>query len=309
MIQTYKYNHLTWVDIQSPTSDDIATILRDYKLHPLVAEEILSPSSKAKIERYDEYLYAVLHFPVRVRSSEENSFTVEEKEIDFIIGKSYVISVTYSTVEPLQNFAKVFEVNSIVDKAGTRDINRHAGFIFYYMLKRLYGSVNNDLQAIEKSLYVGEKKIFLGEERYMVRFLSEINRELIDIKHGLRGHRDVLSYFSQMHLFGDDFGYYSTDLQTEYQKAHEFTVSNRDLLSELRDTNDSLLTTKQNETMKVFTIMAFVTFPLTLIIDILTVPSDHNPIMGLRFDFEIILGIMILATLAMFWYFKHKKWL
>lgn len=342
MISTHKYNTITWVDLENPTTDEIATVMKDYSLHPVVAEELLAESSKGKFEQFDDYIYLVLHFPVRNKLIESTIATsphrsgrltadsagssdrvaniakslsnrtarnrIEEREVDFIVGKNFIITTKYDAVEPLHNFSKVFETNSVVDKRG---LGKHAGFVLYYMLKRLYGSMLSDLLDIEADLLAAEEKVFSGNEKIMVKVLSELSRELIDIKHVVRGHADVLATLAEVNseIFGNDFKYYITDIKSEFGKVNEQLNSNKDLLSELRDTNDSLLTTKQNETMKILTMMAFVTFPLSLFADLFSMNTSHAPIVGQAYDFEIILVLMIIGAGAMFSLFKYKKWL
>ncbi len=82
-----------------------------------------------------------------------------------------------------------------------------------------------------------------------------------------------------------------------------------DTLHELRETNNSLLSTKENETMRVLTIMALLTFPLSLMVAILQIDTVHNPIRGLPYDFWIILGTVIVTGTCMVVYFKHRGWL
>jgi len=82
-----------------------------------------------------------------------------------------------------------------------------------------------------------------------------------------------------------------------------------DFLHELRETNNSLLSTKQNETMRVLTIMALLTFPLALFVAIFDINATSNPIIGLPYDFWIIVGAVVSVGIAMFAFFKHKKWL
>jgi Mg2+ and Co2+ transporter CorA len=78
---------------------------------------------------------------------------------------------------------------------------------------------------------------------------------------------------------------------------------------ELRKTNDSLLTTKQNETMKVLTIMSFFTFPLALLVAILGLDVVGNPVRSLHDAFWFIAAIVVAVSLFMFWYFKRQNWL
>ncbi len=80
-------------------------------------------------------------------------------------------------------------------------------------------------------------------------------------------------------------------------------------MKELRETNNSHLETKQNEIMRIFTIIAFITFPLTLIGTVLEMDSPYNPIKGLPYDFWIITAILIGLGFGMYGFFKHKKWL
>ena len=82
-----------------------------------------------------------------------------------------------------------------------------------------------------------------------------------------------------------------------------------EFLHELRETNNSLLTTKQNETMKRFTILAFTIFPLTLVAALFSMDTKYEPIVGSPYDWYTIVGIMVVAVIIMYWYFKRKEWL
>ena len=298
MIQKYTYKRLTWIDLESPTSDEVAKIMSEYKLHPLVAEELLQKSLKPKVDFYNDYIYLILHIPVHKK----------DQEIDFVIGKDFIITTKYDSVEPLHNFSKMFEVNSILDKSS---IGEHAGFIFYHMLKRLYKNMEHELEAIRGQLIGTEKRIFEGEEKHMVQVISNLSRELIDFKQSTRMHKNVLEDFATVSrgFFGESFEYYSEDLQSEFAKVHDMIENNKELVSDLRDTNDSLLSTKQNEAIKTLTMLAFATFPLTLIAAIFTMETSHKPIIGSAYDFEIVVGIMLVVLIAIFSFFKYKKWL
>lgn len=306
MIQKYTYRRLTWVDLENPTSDEVARIISEYRLHPLVGEELLGKSLKPKVDFYNDYIYLILHIPTRTKTGDH--YVVSDKEVDFIISKDFIITTKYDTVEPLHNFSKMFEVNSVLDKSG---IGEHAGFIFYHMLKRLYKNVSQDLDGVRARLFDVEKNIFVGKERLMVEELSHISRELIDFKQTTRMHKGVLQNFQTIaeQYFGSDFAYYAGDLLSEYEKIHDSVVSNKELVTDLRDTNDSLLNTKQNEAIKTLTMLAFATFPLTLIATIFAMDTGHKPIVGSAYDFEIIVGLMIAILIGILGFFKYKKWL
>lgn len=306
MLHTYTYKRLSWIDLESPTTDEVAKIMHDYRLHPLVAEELVNPTLKPKVDFYKDYIYVVLRFPFRKRNLD--SYIVVDKEVDFVISKDFIITAHYDVIEPLHNFSKMFEVNSIVDKGG---MGEHAGYVFYYMLKHIYKNILTELDSIRTTLKETEDHIFAGNEKEMVRRISDISRELINFKQTARTHKDVLESFAlaSKELYGENFSYYVSDLQSEYMKMYEVINNSRELVNDLRETNDSLLSTKTNETMKTLTIMAFLVFPLSLLANIFSMQTKNTPIIGSTFDFEIIVGIMLLATAGMFFVFKYRKWL
>lgn len=306
MIQTRHYNNLTWVDAESPTVSEILELVNTYGLSTRVGEDMRTHNSKPRIEYHDSYIYLVLHIPVR--SKIKGKHVIEEKEIDFVLAKDFLITVKYGVIESLHNFSKVFDTDSIIDK---KNLGNHAGFIFYYMMKRIYAQMIIDLEAMKGSLVYAEGKIFSGDEKKMVEVLSNLSRELIDLKQASRLHKEVIEAFAPLghRFFGDDFRSYIDDILKEYGKIHEIIANHRELLNELRETNDSILSTKQNEIMKTLTVVAFIAFPLTVISEIFTMNTTHTPIVGQPYDFQIILGFMLVVVLSVFSVFKFKKWL
>lgn len=304
MLSRYRYKHLTWIDLQSPTHEEVRTLMREFDIHPLIAEELLTPTLKPRAERYDDMLYVILHFPAWKHTHGAS----RSQEIDFVIGRNVIITTRYDTVDPLHKFSKVFEVNSILDRS---DIGNHAGYIFFYMIRKLYRAVEHELEYAETHLAELEGKIFGGREREMVGHLSGISRELLGFSHALSSHRGVLESFeaSGRRIFGEDFSYHARALLGEHFRTAKHLEVLRDYLGELRTANDSLLTTKQNEIMKVLTIMAFVTFPLTLISSIFGMNTSYLPIIGQPNDFWIVMGIMLTLAIFFFIFFKFKKWI
>ena len=82
-----------------------------------------------------------------------------------------------------------------------------------------------------------------------------------------------------------------------------------DFLRELRSTNNSLLSTKQNETMKILTVITFVSLPISVINGFFYTNALHTPIIGHEFDWEIIVTIECISALIFFLFSKFKKWI
>ncbi len=304
MITRHSNRKLVWIDLESPTPEEVRSVMEEFKIHQLVANELLSPSARPKVDLYDKFIYLILQFPYFIHSHGKKP----EHEVDFIIGKNFLITTHYETIDPLHEFSRIFEANSIIDKSS---IGKHAGFLAFYLIRELYRSLSRELESINHNMGKIEHKIFEGHEKLMVYEISKLSRNLLRFKQSMSAHKEILESLEAAgkHFFGDDFLYYLKALSGEYYKVANILEGSVDILSGLKETNDSLLSTKTSETMKTLTIMAFITLPLSLITQVFGMSSASLPIISEPGGFWIILSSMALIVTALFAYFKYKKWI
>ncbi len=299
----HDHNGIIWIDLENPTRQEVVEVAAEFNLDEITAQELLVPSMRPQIELKHEYAYLILHFPA-LRHSKKS----REQEVDFIIGKKFIITAHYDTVDTLHKFAKILEVNSVLELT---EVGEHAGVIFYAILRKLYKSVEHEIEYVRRDLTMIEEHIYSDHQVEMVVAISRAARDLLNLRQTIEPHREVLKSLASEGIvfFGDDFRRMIETLENEYYRVHNHIMRHTESLHELREANNSLLTTKQNETMKIFTIMAFVTFPLSLIVIILDMDTVHNPLHGVPYDFWIVIGVMVVASGIMFAYFKKKRWL
>ena len=304
MLTTYTHKKITWIDLESPSAEEVRSVMEKYKLDAMVADELLAPSLKPKVEQYRDYLYLILHFP----AFKHTHRGTPNQEIDFIVGKNFVITTHYDTIDPLHKFSKIFEVNSIL---GRDDMSEHAGFVFYHMMKKLYRALEHELDYIHDELARISDRIFRGEEREMVVEISKVSRELLNFKRATASHKEVLKSFETagLQFFGESFAFHLHAVIGEHYRIANQIGGNIDMLAELRETNNSLLSTKQNETMKTLTVTAFIVLPLTFVSQLFGMNTDYLPFVGYPGDFWTVIAIMVAITGLLFAYFKYKKWL
>ena len=304
MLTTIKDKKLTWIDLESPTLEEVASIAKRFSIHPLVTEELLQPSLRPKVDVYKNALYLILHFPV----FDPVQRTSISREIDFVIGKNFLITVHYEVIDPLYELTKICSVgNELRDKYS----GKHAGFLLFHILHQLYDFSLRELGHIQVKIDHIEKQIFQGNERQAFREISLVRRDIINFRRSIRLHEAILKSFliAGEQFFGADFSPYLNNIIGEYFRVWNWLESTKETAEALQTTNESLLSTKTNEIIKVLTIMAFITFPLTLIGTIFGMNTDYLPIVGLKGDFWIILGIMITGMIIMLVFFKRKRWL
>jgi magnesium transporter len=304
-MQLIKGPSLTWINLARPNRQDVRFLTRELNIHPALAEQLAVPTLRPMVEHFDVSLYVVLHFPI----FNEEKKTSESAEIDFLLTPSLLLTAHYQEIEPLSLLLK--KCSFAPGKNKITFLDKGAVFLFYYIVKELFKFSLREIDHIHEKISEIEEGIFEGREKEMVGKISLVRRDIINFMSALKPQRMVLENLLAKDYFLDGYTKpYITDLMYEYDKSLNLITTKKETIEALHDTNESLLNDKTNDIMKTLTIMAFVTFPLSLLAAIFSLETATTPpLIGLPYDFWIIIGIMTAAMTSFFAFFKYKKWL
>ncbi len=304
MITRHERNGLTWIDLESPTREELRAVVDEFHIDPQIEEEIITPTPYPLFVPTDDYSYVVLHF-----STSDVTGGARNQEIDIIAGKNFIITTRYEVVGSILTLHKAFEAEELLGLPASGG----AEALIERLLRHLYGALGEETERLARVLERIEADIFSGKERRTVRAISEAGRVLLRFETTLSRHAeplaDFLSSLKATGFYGKKFERVATRIEAERAHVAALVSSYRAVATELRSTNDSLLSSSQNEAMKTFTAIALFTFPLTLIAATFTVPAKHAPLVGMDGDFWYIVSLMVLVDLMLFVYLKFKKWL
>ena len=309
MHKRLRYKDIIWIDLETPTEEDLATIAREFDLHPVALQELRSPSTRAKLDVYSSFIYLILHFPICQSCLGDGSADGKvNQEIDFVVGKNFIITTHYENIDPLSDLAKIFETEMSLARYKDKP---HAGHIFFYLLREMYRSLDQGLDSIGNRLRDIERSIFSGREKEVVKNLSAVNHDLLEFQAVLRPHRDLLATLVPpgLDFFGSALAVHWETLRVEYEKICDVVQVNRALFSDLRETNDSLLTIKNNDLTRFLGVTAFIFLPMTVIVQLFGM-STALPIDSLgEAGFYVVFGFAIFITVMMYLFAKHRRWL
>lgn len=145
MISKYKYKGLLWVDLESPRKEEVESILEEFNLPENLSPSIYEEGKIAKTEIHPGFTYSVLHFPQIV----DTKGNVKNHEINFIIGKSFLITVHYEFNSVLDNFAKKFEAEELVKDGLTLE---NSASLFYYLIQILNEDTQIELYKLRSAI-------------------------------------------------------------------------------------------------------------------------------------------------------------
>jgi magnesium transporter len=301
MIARHAHGTSEWIDCVSPSKEEIRELIERAGIPPEFGVDLSGPLPRSSTLYRDETIKLTMDFPVVKHERCERA-----REIKIILTANRLITVHYADVAGLDRFAKELEVASSLKKT----VDSPAA-LFIALMQTLHAGLHEKLDYLETHLSDIEERIFDGQEKELVIDISRTSQKLVSFRQAIIEHDTLLTEMSEYirDLFGTEYGEQARELADACAGVRRRLDALSANAVELRETNNSLLSTKQNEIMKILTIMAFVTFPLSLIASLFGMNTETLPLVGTPGDFWFILGGMLLGTACFFAFFKYKRWM
>jgi magnesium transporter len=166
------------------------------------------------------------------------------------------------------------------------------------------------LRKIGNKLERLEEDIFEGRSEEVVRDISNSKQEIINFRKVIRPQRAVLRDLerTKQRYLAEDLEVYFDDIVDASERIWDMLENFKEVIEALEDTNESVLSHRVNEVLRVLTAFSVVILPLTLIASVwgmnVGVPGE-----GDMEAFWVVLGMMIVLLSGMVGYFRRRGWL
>jgi magnesium transporter len=189
-------------------------------------------------------------------------------------------------------------------------LSKGSGYLLYKIVDDSFDYCFPMLRKIGNKLERLEEDIFEGKAEEVVRDLSNSKQEIINFRKVIRPQRAVLRDLerTKQRYLADDLEIYFDDIVDASERIWDMLENFKEVVEALEDTNESVLSHRVNEVLRVLTSFSVVILPLTLIASIwgmnVGVPGEGDPT-----DFWVILGGMLAVLVGMVAYFRKRGWL
>lgn len=304
MLSRMDQNGILWVDAYNPSPNEISDLTRELSLPRPISEEISRPSFHPKAESHGKYLYLILPLPIYDHNKDHH----HSRELDIVVGEKFLLTIHYEPIEPLQNIFGKVQTNA---NLRTEIFEKDSRGILYYIWESIYHHLLGELDHIQKKIDRIEDRIFSVERKELIEEISLLRRDILDFSRSIRPHGMVMEEFTPLAraTLGPDFIKGMRELMQSYRRIILLAENDKDSLEVLYDTYNALQSRRSTETVKIFTMLALLTFPLSLIASIFAIDTISRPIVGRPHDFWIIAGIMVLVVFGMLIFFRSRKWI
>jgi magnesium transporter len=294
---------LTWIHLNAPRPDEAAALAERFGWHVLDLEDVLSKRQRPKIDEYPEYLFAVLHFPVYDKAIQR----LNAAELDAFIGPDYL--VTLPTVELLPVTRLFLRCQEDAELRQSL-FSRGSGYLLYHVLDDLFDYCFPILDKIGYKLGSLEDDVFEGRSEEVVRDLSNAKQEIISYRKIIKPERSTLRQLERNveRFLPQDLEVYFDDIVDAAERIWDLLDNFKEVVEALEDTNESVISHKQNDVLRVLTVFSDILLPLTLISGIFGM-NVHFPGFGTSVAFWSVIGMMAATVVVLIAFFRYKRWL
>ncbi len=290
---------LVWVDLEQATEEENAVLSDVFNFHPLAIEDCLNITHHPKIDKFENYLFIVMH-AFDFGSMEKEISTLE---LNLFLGKNFV--VTYHA-RPIRSVIQTKEkcLNNYMAVMG-----KGADFLVYNIFDALVDNFIPTLNTLDHRIDELEEEVFFEEEDFLSK-VNTVRNDVLYLRKIIRPQRNTINLLTRSNepFIEKEKEIYFRDVYDQLYRIYEQCDNYRDIISGILDMHLSLSSNKMNQIMKTLTIVMTIMLPLTLITGIYGMNFKYMPELNYKYSYFIVLGAMAVIALLLIYYMKKKKW-
>ncbi len=295
---------LTWVNAVTPDLDTAQALAERFGWHPLDVEDIVSKRQRPKVDDYedDRYLFAVLHFPVYDKAVQR----LNAAELDIFIGEDYLVTLPTRELLPV---TRLFARCETDDAYREQLFAKGSGRLLYEVLDDLFDYCFPILDKIGHKLDRIEDDMFEGAAEDVVRDISNAKQEIISYRKVIKPERSTLRVLERRinRFLPEELDLYFDDINDAVERIWDQLDNYKEVVEALESTNESVISHRQNNVLRLLTLISVTMLPLTLITGVFGMNVIY-PGEATKVAFWVILAALVATLVAMVGFFRWKRW-
>ena len=295
-------NSIIWVNVDGlhdiQMIKDIGATL---DLDQFLLADVLETNARPKIHEYKKWIFLSLKM---AQYDEENEhFSIEN--LSLIFNDNVLISFQ-------EKKGDIFEpVRERIRNHKRTLRDSKTDYLAFALLDTVIDHYLYVLSLFGEKIESFEDIIIEKPDKNVIEQISLFKKELNYIRKGVKPAREMVLALSKIE---SDFIHKKNDvhfkeLVNNMNQVSDTLDSYRELLSDQLNIYHMIISSKLNDTMKFLTIFSVIFIPLTFIAGIYGTNFEFLPELHFKYGYFIMLGVMVLISILMLFYFKRKKWL
>ncbi|WP_066639781.1 magnesium/cobalt transporter CorA [Desulfolucanica intricata] len=294
-------NDLLWVDIYNFDDSEMDYIARRFNFHHLAIEDCTQHSPRAKVDKYEDYYFFVLH---ALRYEEDSDEEISLEQLNVFLNDHYVITIHRRTLPSLGRIAK--------DCLANRSKSMRTGpeIFLYFILDGITDEYFPVLDRINVRIEELEDQLYEQPNKEITEEFLALKRTILSMRRAILPQRRMFTGTNGQYMFkisNESIPYY-LDLVDHIERITDSIDSFRDLVDGALDTYYSIISARTNETMRVLTVISTIFMPLTFVTGFfgmnVPLPAQAN-----AWSTISITAGLFFVSFWMYLIFKKNKWI
>ena len=300
-----KDGRVTWVNVDGLGDAQVIKQLGElFSLHPLVMEDIVHVHQRAKVEEFDQHLYVV----VRMMSGDGN---LQSEQVSLILGEGFVLTLQERVGDCLD------PVRQRIRSGGGLIRKSKADYLAYAIIDAVLDGYFPVLERYSERLDELENELITRPGHNVITRIHRMRSELYMLRKSVWPHREAVNA-----LLRDSTPFISSGTRIFLRDCYDHAIqlidiveTSREMCSDLRDFHFTQVSMRQNEVMKVLTIMATIFIPLGFVAGVYGMNFDSDvspwnmPELKWVWGYPFALGLMGTMAFSMVGFFWYRGWL
>ncbi len=292
---------LLWLDIKSADESDIDILTNVFNFHPLTVEDCLMPNARSKVETFDHYLF-VNTFGIELHPEQEEE--VKTVELDCCLGQNFLVTVHGENVK---------SVNTTKEKISKQApmLEHGADFLLCSIIDTMVDNYFPIINMFDDRVDDISDEIFKDPKTNTLNRIYSLKNEIMFLRRTIGPQADTVNMLIRggyVFITNSHIAYFR-NVYDNLVRLNDTIGTSRDIITSALEAYNSVVSNRLNEIMKTLTVIATIVMPLTLIASIYGMNFKNMPEISCRYGYPVVIGVMLLISAAMLYYFKRKKWL
>lgn len=295
-----------WLDITKPTARELNLLMDEFDFPENVLEDCLSEHQRSKVDAFSNFTFAIVYFPVYKQDLKR----IEPEEIDFFIGKDFLITLHEGSISPIVSLATLCqEKNDIREKymgLGSAMLMVHIHSILLECCFPLLDRINEPMEFINRHLFKNRSTAMLEE-------ISRIKADIMSFRMIIQPLRNVLQSLQAAtnHLLPQEYAYKANNILHNVDSLWSMLNNYKEVIENYDNTYASLTNQRINKLMRTFTILQILITPVVITNMLFSINVGGIPFANSMNGFWVLLCAIffIITLISTILFIKRNKWL
>ena len=292
---------LLWVDIDNISTSDSEILLNVFKFHHLAVEDCLSDSVHIpKIDDFTSHLFIIVN-DIIINEKED---TIKTAQLTIFLGTHFVVTTHPVSIHCINQIRTL-----LIEER--KPFKQEAVYLVHAIIDMLIDNILPVINVLDNKTADLEDIAILNPKPTTLQNILQLKHSALSIHRIMISQRDVLS-----HLSRGEFSIINQDALIFYRDIYDHIIQIEDLLLTLRDNFDNALNlymssiaNRQNETMRILSIVATIFMPLTLIVGIYGMNFEYMPELTWHWGYFATLGLMGVCIIIILLWCRSQGWI